>query len=165
MKRHIRRRLIPALVGCGLVVAPAAAQLAGPQRVPAGETTRGVGSPLDAPASADRRGLRDPFRDPRRGKAAPPPAVRPGGLAGFPIDDVVLRGLVRADGVYIGILEADGGRSFFVRGGERLLDGTVESVGARGVVVRHGGDGASGRGTAARELRLTIGGMQEVEPR
>ena len=136
MKRHIRGRLIPVLLGCGLVVAPAAAQLAGPQRVPAGETTRGVGSPPDAAASADPRGLRDPFSDPRHGEEAPAPAGRPAGLAGFAVDGVVLRGLVRDDGVYIGILEADGGRSFFVRGGERLLDGAVVSVGARGVVVR-----------------------------
>ena len=165
MRRHIRWRLIPVLVGCGLVVAPASAQLAGPQSVPAVETTRGVGSPPDAAAPADPRGLRDPFRDPRRAEEAPAPAARPAGLAGFAVDAVVLRGLVREDGVYIGILEADGRRSFFVRGGERLLDGSVVSVGARGVVVRGGGDGASGRGTAARVVHLTIGGMQEVERR
>lgn len=165
MKRPIRRRLIPVLVGWGLVVAPATARLAGPQNVPAGETTRGVGSPPDAATPAEPWGLRDPFRDPRRGEETPPPAVRPAGLAGYAVDAVVLRGLVRDDGVYIGILEAEGGRSFFVRGGERLLDGSVVSVGARGVVVRGGGDGASAGGTAARDVHLTIGGMQEVQRR
>ena len=80
MRRHIRWRLIPVLVGCGLVVAPASAQLAGPQRVPAVETTRGVGSPPDAAAPADPRGLRDPFRDPRRAEEG----AGAGGAAGRP---------------------------------------------------------------------------------
>lgn len=161
MKPHIRRRLTPALVGCGLMAAPVVVQLAGPQREPADETTRGVAAPVDVAGAADPRQLRDPFLDPRRDEGTPTPTVRPG-LAGFAVDGVVLRGLVRGGGVFIGILEAEGGRSFFVRGGERLLDGEVVSVGAHGVVVRRGGEGGV-RGTPARDVHLTIGGTTEIE--
>ena len=112
----------------------------------------------------DPRGRRDPFLPLL--PAAPFPNRRPRGLSGMAADELSLTGIVVADGERTAVLEAAGGRSWLVRGGEHLLDGVIGSIDAETVELRpvlgtttarapfrlraapedHQGDGADGVG-------------------
>ncbi len=105
----------------------------------------------------DPRGRRDPFVDPRRGREGLPGVVeRPRGLAGVRVAELTLRGLVLAGGRRLGVLEAPGGRTYLVRGGERLLDGVVRAVAYDAVVFDE-----AARDGAGREVRKVLARAQE----
>ena len=105
--------------------------------------------------AADAEGRRDPFVNPLRSPGAPRAIVRPRGLAGIAVDELSLRGLVRIAGAHVAVLESGNGRSHLLRGGERLLDGSVRAVTAEGVtIVRH--DAGDPRATGGRTIRLTL---------
>ena len=60
---------------------------------------------------------------------------------------MTLRGLVLLAGAYVAVVETGNGRSYRLRGGETLFDGSVRSVTTGGVlIVRHdrGGPAAAG---------------------
>lgn len=83
----------------------------------------------------DPAGRRDPFvsllgrgSDPRSA------ANRPSGLAGVLIGEAVITGIVRGSGGYTAFLRAPDNRTYIIKGGERLMDGTVKSI-TEGVVV------------------------------
>ncbi len=119
--------------------------------------------PAAAPRAAayDPRGRRDPFADPRPGGDGGGGAVdRPRGLAGVRIAEVALRGLVRAGGRHLGVLEAPGARTYIVRGAERLLDGVVQAVTHEAVVFEEVARDASA-GSAPREVRKVLASAQE----
>ena len=104
---------------------------------------------------ADLEGRRDPFLSPFRDSDAPAERARPRGLAGIGVDELTLHGLVRFGGDYIAVLESGNGRSYLLRGGETLFDGSVRSVTAAGVVILRRGRA----GTPApngRTVRLTL---------
>ncbi len=119
-------------------------------------------APSDTPAppvtpTYDPGGRRDPFV-PLAG-TAPAPNGRPPGLAGIAAGELSLRGIVVAGGVRAAVLEAAGGRSWLVRGGERLLDGVIGLIGAETVEVQP----VHGATTAPPPFRLraapqTLGG-------
>ena len=85
-----------------------------------------------APATAagyEPEGRRDPFVSPivpESGGHAP--AERPGGLPGLGIDEAVLRGLVASREGPLAVLGAPDGRTWVVRPGDRLYDGTVREI-------------------------------------
>lgn len=92
-----------------------------------------------APSSSgytyDPAGRRDPFvsllgrgSDPRSA------ANRPSGLAGVLISEAVITGIVRGGGGFTAFLRAPDNRTYIIKGGERLLDGTVKSI-TEGAVV------------------------------
>ncbi len=84
----------------------------------------------------DPGGRRDPFAPLRATVAPPVPEERPAGLPGIAASELSLRGLVVTSGALLAVLESPGGRSWLVRGGERLLDGVVGSIGTDGVNIR-----------------------------
>ena len=109
----------------------------------------------------DPQGRRDPFAGPRPGGDGGGGAVdRPRGLAGVRIAEVALRGLVRAGGRHLGVLEAPGARTYIVRGAERLLDGVVQAVTHEAVVFEETVRDASA-GSAGREVRKVLASAQE----
>lgn len=85
-------------------------------------------------------GRRDPFvslvnrgtTDPRQGQAA---RVRPEGLRGLLIDEVVVKGILESRGGYVAMLGAPNGKSYSVRPGDRLMDGVVRSITPQAVVL------------------------------
>ena len=161
MTAETRGRLLVAVAVCVVAEALAGAQLAA---LPGGLAHEPPGRVAATPGDVLTRNpeeVRDPFLDPRNGEGPRAPGDRPAGLAGLTLDDVVLRGLVLSGGAYLGVLEAAAGRSYVVRGGERLLDGVVLSVGARGVVFRRGGRDDAPPGALERDVHLTIGGREE----
>ncbi len=97
----------------------------------------------------DPGGRRDPFLP--LPSAGPAPNRRPRGLAGMAAGELVLRGIVVAGGQRTAVLEATGGRSWLVRGGERLLDGVIGSIDAETVEVR------PLRGTTVARAPLRLG--------
>ena len=127
-------------------------------------------SPASAPAMTSGRSRsgseerRDPFVSSFWRNRPAPQTVRPRGLAGIDIDQLTLRGLVRFAGAYVAVMESAEGRSYLLRGGEALYDGSVRSVTAAGVlIVRH--DSGATTGATERSVRLTLGTATEEEAR
>lgn len=96
-----------------------------------------VEKPTAAPGAYtyDAAGRRDPFvsllgrgNDPRS------MANRPSGLAGVLIDEVTVKGILRDRSGFIAMLQAPDNKTYTVRPGDRLLDGTVKTIAADAVV-------------------------------
>ncbi len=84
----------------------------------------------------DSRGRRDPFISWALGMNILSPDVRPPGLGGMLIQEVTLRGLVKTSSGYIAMIQGTDNKSYFAREGERMYDGTLESIDSEKVVFR-----------------------------
>jgi len=82
-------------------------------------------------------GRRDPFVSLlRRGAAdAPPVNSRLAGLAGLGTAEVSLRGTLQTRGSYVGILQGVDSKTYIVRAGDQLADGTIRSIAADAMVI------------------------------
>ena len=82
-------------------------------------------------------GRRDPFVSLlRRGtQPANAPRVRPPGLKGLAAGEVTLRGTVASQGGYVAILQGSDSKTYIVRPGEHLADGTIRSITADAMVI------------------------------
>ena len=102
-----------------------------------------VGSPEVAYEPAVRR---DPFVDPRpkRTAPAPPPTIRrPPGFAGVTTAEIALTGTVENGDGYIAIVESPDKRTYIVRPGDRLFDGTIRTITAQAMLIEtRAGDAA-----------------------
>ena len=103
-----------------------AAGIAGPQLEPQGYTY-------------DPQGRRDPFISLlRRGNAVTRPTtvgVRPPGLAGLETSEVTLKGTVASQGSYVGILQGSDNKTYIVKAGDKLLDGTIRTINPDSLVI------------------------------
>lgn len=104
--------------------APAAA--AGPQLEPQGYTY-------------DPQGRRDPFisllrrgSDLARSSAI---GLRPAGLAGLETSEVTLKGTIASKGTYVGILQGSDNKTYIVKAGDKLLDGTIRTINPDSMVI------------------------------
>ena len=84
-------------------------------------------------------GRRDPFvslvnRGTNSGSGQPG-GTRPDGIAGVAVDEVVVRGIVQSRGGWVAMVGAPDGRTYSVRPGDRLMDGSVHSITAQTVVL------------------------------
>jgi Tfp pilus assembly protein PilP len=129
------------------VAVPAAAQAPAAQPAPKAPTAPANATPpgpvLPSPPvnyvyAPEAR--RDPFTnlvnrgaDPRG--TAGQTAKRPEGLAGLQTNEISVRGIVQAKGVWIAMVAAPDGKVYTVRAGDRLLDGVVRTVTAQAVVI------------------------------
>ena len=141
MTSHIRR----GLVIVAIVAGPAAAQQTPqnpslPARTPVPQFSGQQASPPQPPAapggySYKPEGRRDPFVS-LLGQSSDPRAAtnRPSGLAGFLINEVVVTGIIKGGAGYVATVRGPDNKSYIVRQGERLLDGTVKSISDRQVV-------------------------------
>jgi hypothetical protein len=140
------KRLVIALsFGAAAVVAPvvAAGQPPAPAPPPA--------APAQPPAPADNAptpppnysyspdGRRDPFLSLiNRGVEARPGAdrdSRPEGLPGLMVDEVVVRGIVQTPRGFVAMVGSPTGKTYSLRAGDRLMDGSVRAVTAQAVVL------------------------------
>jgi Tfp pilus assembly protein PilP len=84
-------------------------------------------------------GRRDPFVSLlRRGGTGLGPtvgSVRPAGLGGLETAEVTLKGTIRSQTGYVGILLGADNKTYIVRTGDRLLDGTVRSITQNALVI------------------------------
>ncbi len=80
-------------------------------------------------------GRRDPFLSLLgRSSDARSTVNRPAGLAGLLINEVSVTGILRGGRGYVATLRGPDNKTYIVRSGERLMDGTVKSISERQVV-------------------------------
>jgi Tfp pilus assembly protein PilP len=84
-------------------------------------------------------GRRDPFVNlMRRGSGVDVSSAkgpRPSGLKGLGASEVTLKGTMASQGSYVGILQGSDSRTYVVRQGERLYDGTIRLITADAMVI------------------------------
>jgi Tfp pilus assembly protein PilP len=125
-----------------------------------------------APAKVEEKGYtynpegrRDPFVSLLRRAAdtdRTPAGVRPGGLAGLAAGEVALKGVLRGQEGYLGILLGADKKSYIVRPGDRLLDGTVRTIAADSlVIVQQLNDPLAPQ--KQREVRKTLRQLEEAK--
>jgi len=74
----------------------------------------------------------------RRGNALSRPtgvSVRPPGLAGLETSEVTLKGTVASQGSYVGILQGSDSKTYIVKAGDKLLDGTIRTINPDSLVI------------------------------
>jgi hypothetical protein len=112
------------------VPAPAAPSAA----TPAGSGTPAVAAaPAGAPPapaySYSPEGRRDPFISlAGRGSDGKPTGTRPAGIAGLLINEVGIKGIVRDHSGFIAMVQGPDNRTYVIRAGDRLMDGTVKAI-------------------------------------
>lgn len=87
----------------------------------------------------ESEGRRDPFVSLATrgtdGRAPHVNGVRPDGLAGVMVDELVVRGVVQSRGSWMAIVEGANGRAYLIRPGDRLMGGSVLSINTEAVVL------------------------------
>jgi Tfp pilus assembly protein PilP len=86
----------------------------------------------------EQDGRRDPFVSlVNRGSESGTPStrVRPEGVGGILVDEVVVRGIVQSRGGYVAMIGSPSGRTYSIRPGDRLLDGSVQAITPQAVVL------------------------------
>ena len=111
---------------------PAAVQAAAASPLEKGKATSGTpapAAPAAAPYSYDPQGRRDPFVSlVARGSDPGSAASRPSGLPGLLISEVAVKGIVRDRSGLIAMVQGTGTKTFIVRAGEKLMDGSVKAI-------------------------------------
>jgi type IV pilus assembly protein PilP len=116
--------------------------LADPSPAPAAAPTLVQAAP--APSAAlegytyNPEGRRDPFVSLLKGGTDARTARAGGGvegIAGLSVNEISVRGVVAGRGGYIAMVQGPDNKTFLVRQNDRLLDGTVKTVNAQGLVV------------------------------
>ena len=134
--------------------APAAASPSAPKPSPAtapgaASATAPATASANAPAAAstaleprgytyDPQGRRDPFVSLlRRGSDVSRSAggTRANGLAGLETSEVTLKGTIASQGTYVGILQGSDNKTYIVRAGDKLLDGTIRAINPESMVI------------------------------
>jgi len=117
-----------------------------PAKKPAAPTRAGAGKkPTDTePAKIARR---DPFESlvARQAAAARNAAVLPPGKAGLQVSTLRVDGIVKASNGMIAVVTNPQSRTYFLREGDRLYDGSVEKISMDGVTFHEEGKDAFGK--------------------
>jgi hypothetical protein len=97
---------------------------------PASSPTPGQAVPSAAPAySYTADGRRDPFVSlAGRGSDGKPSGARPSGVAGLLINEIGIKGIVRDHSGFIAMVQGTDNRTYVIRAGDRLMDGTVKAI-------------------------------------
>ena len=82
-------------------------------------------------------GRRDPFVSwlQRGAESQPTLGGRPAGLAGLETAEVTLRGTLASQGDFVAILQGADNRTYVVKPGDRLLDGTIRTIAQDSMVI------------------------------
>jgi Tfp pilus assembly protein PilP len=136
-----------------VVSAAQSSQPGTPAAPPAAKAPASAPAPGNAPAAApaaavtplepqgytyDPQGRRDPFVSLlRRGSEVPRIAGsnRPNGLAGLETSEVTLKGTIATQGTFVGILQGSDSKTYIVRAGDKLLDGTIRVINPESMVI------------------------------
>jgi hypothetical protein len=138
----------PGLPASAKPVAAKAAGKPGKKRGPAKkpvETVAGPGEPTAAAESEVRAARRDPFESlvsHGTGKAAP---NLPPGKAGLQVSTLRLDGIVRSPNGMIAVVSNPQARTYFLREGDHLYDGSVDKITMDGVSFHEEGRDAFGK--------------------
>lgn len=66
---------------------------------------------------------------------SPPPGSRSAGLAGLETSEVTLKGTLASRGAFVGIVLGVDNKTYIVKAGDRLLDGTVRTISQDSMVI------------------------------
>jgi type IV pilus assembly protein PilP len=85
----------------------------------------------------DPAGRRDPFLDLLSTGSEPRTVVsrRGEGAAGLSVGDISVRGLMQSRGGFYAMVQGPDGKTYMMHPGDKLLDGTVKTVNAEGLVI------------------------------
>ena len=61
--------------------------------------------------------------------------ARPAGLAGLETSEVTLKGTIATQGAFVGILQASDQKTYIVKAGDKLLDGTIRTINPDSLVI------------------------------
>jgi Tfp pilus assembly protein PilP len=109
--------------------APPQAKPATPALQPAAEQPApGIPEP-PAPFTYNPEGRRDPFIS-LLGRGSDPKGtgVRPTGVPGLLINEVSVKGIVRNNTGFVALVQGPDNKTYVVKAGDRLMDGTVKSI-------------------------------------
>ena len=141
MRNHTFRTI--RAVTCGAVVTAALGATIGSAQPPA---DRKPGTPAASPAIAaatpaavtaepptpfsySPEGRRDPFISLLgRGSDTKSPGARPAGVPGLLINEVSVKGIVRNNSGFVALIQGPDNKTYVVKAGDRLMDGTVKSI-------------------------------------
>ena len=136
---NVRIRSFVMLAG-PLLTATATAQI--PATSPARTAAAQALDPAPVPPSNyvyESEGRRDPFvslaSPATQGRAPQGSGIRPDGIAGVMVNELVVRGVVQSRGGWMAIVAGANGRAYSLRAGDRLMDGTVSSITLEAVVL------------------------------
>ena len=120
-----------------VVIAAAGQAPAAPARSEAPATSSQMAQQVESPAgyAYDPEGRRDPFvslvghgSDPKQG------GDRAAGIPGLLVSEVTVKGVIRGRSGYIAMIQSPDNKTYIVRSGDKLLDGTVKTITQDGVV-------------------------------
>ena len=81
-------------------------------------------------------GRRDPFLSPFGGSSESRQTSRRGdGPAGMALAEISVRGILQSRGTLVAMVQGPDNRTYIVHQGDKLLDGTIKSVIAQGLIV------------------------------
>ena len=100
---------------------------------PAGSAPAGTGVAAGGQGyTYNAQGRRDPFlpllKNSGKSTNTTTAAGRAAGLAGLGVADVSLRGVLMSQGGYVGMLQGTDDKTYIVRTGDRLADGTIRAI-------------------------------------
>jgi len=87
--------------------------------------------PQGAGYSYDPSGRRDPFVSlaSRGGEVAPPPGARPAGVSGLLVNEMTVKGVWKSSrGGFIALVQSPDNRTYIVKAGDKVFDGTVKQI-------------------------------------
>jgi type IV pilus assembly protein PilP len=124
------------LLSAASLTAQTPAPAAQPAQAAKPATTQTPPPPPPPPAyTYEPEGRRDPFVSLlARGSDPTSAASRPPGLPGLLINEVIVKGIVRDRTGFIAMVQGPDTKTFIVRSGDKLMDGTVKSITADTVV-------------------------------
>jgi hypothetical protein len=106
-----------------------------PQPAVPGAPAAGQKAPEPTPAySYDPKGRRDPFVSLLSRGETQATGNRPAGLHGLTIGEVTVKGIVRDRSGFLAMIQGPDTKTFIIRSGEKLMDGTVKAITADSVV-------------------------------
>lgn len=125
-----------AVIGLLTVAVPVGAQQAPPPAgakpqtppPPQGQQRVEAEKPATPGYTYNREGRRDPFISLIGRGSATPGESRPAGLAGMLINEINLKGIMRQSDGFVALVQGTDKKTYVVRQGQRLMDGTVKSI-------------------------------------
>jgi type IV pilus assembly protein PilP len=117
--------------------APSPTAAAAPASAPAGAPVQQTSKPAEAgaPFTFNPEGRRDPFVSLiGRGNDPKTAGVRPPGVPGLLINEVSVKGIVRNSAGFVALIQGPDNKTYVVKAGDRLMDGSVKSIVADAVV-------------------------------
>jgi Tfp pilus assembly protein PilP len=80
-------------------------------------------------------GRRDPFLSPFGGSSESRTTSRRDGPAGMTLAEISVRGILQSRGTLVAMVQGPDNKTYIVHQGDKLLDGTIKSVIAQGLIV------------------------------